>query len=644
MRRSNPVSAYCQAHICFLLGLAAICLGALPYILLGTNAIVTYTDQLDGELLAYIYKARYLFSGNTIPPFMGGMPKTALTPPAPLSVLLFLPGHYYAALIIMQTAGMVVGYVGLYLLAMKCCKNRWAATIAAVLFAYLHLLPVYGFSQFGIPLLIWLNLEMREGRHKKAGLVYAIVFALNSSLVLIGYVVLCLLLAALIYEKVKGKNVGWQLITWSAMLTAYVLTNWRLLAGILGMSAGGVSHKSAYVLQVGDFWSLLWENFSSGRDHYVSHNMLILIAALCVLFVYYVGRYGRRWQVPRAVDGVLKRLKMSPKAGDSALKICGMTAWEGDSALKICKMTAWEGDSALKICKMTAWEGDSAIREKLSRLICLLLALNGALALVAALWNSAAGVFLRERLSIFGTIQLTRVMWLAPTLWYLLLAVLIAFVFIPTDTAIEQLLRIMNMVIILWATLLTAFLLFMAGNLKLNLQTLINPAYNAISYSDFYALGLMEAAEAYIHDNNNLSPAEYRVASLGINPAAASYGGFYTLDGYSNNYPLAYKKDFRRIIAAELDKNEIIKRYFDYWGNRCYLFLAAHDSMVPKGDVVFQNLALDMATFQEMGGRFLLSAAPIESADEMKLSLIRTEPFETKDSYYRIYVYEVRLK
>ena len=78
-------------NIPFLLGLAAVCLGALPYILLGTNAIVTFTDQLDGEMLAYIYRARYLFDGNTLPPFMGGMPKTALTPPAPLSVLLFCP-------------------------------------------------------------------------------------------------------------------------------------------------------------------------------------------------------------------------------------------------------------------------------------------------------------------------------------------------------------------------------------------------------------------------------------------------------------------------------------------------------------------------------------------------------------------------
>ena len=641
MRRSNPVIAYCQAHISFLLGLAAVCLGLLPYIIMGTNAIVTYTDQLDGELLAYIYQARYLFSGDTIPPFMGGMPKTALTPPAPLSVLLFLSGHYYAALILMQTMGMVLGYVGLYLLALKLTKNRWAATITAVLFAYLPLLPIYGFSQFGIPLLIWFYLEMRGGQCKKAGLVYAIVFALNSSLVLIGYVVLLLLLAALIYEKIKGQKVGWLLLTWSGMLMAYVLTSWRLLAELLGMSAGGISHKSAYMFQAGDFWPLLWENFNAGRDHYVSHNIVIPIAALFVLFVYFVGRFCRRWQVPR-VDAVLSKLKMMPGGEQCMLEENEKGCHCGPSAKrKMDPQSPYSGDSALKHCGMTEGVGDFALRERLVRLICLLLALNLALSLVAALWNSAPGIFLRERLSIFGTIQLTRIMWLAPPLWYLLLAVLIAFVFIPTPTAMEQLLRIINMVVILWATLLTAFLLFMAGNLKLNLQSMINPSYNVISYSDFYALDPMAAAQVYIREYSHLSPAEYRVASLGINPAAAAYGGFYTLDGYSNNYPLAYKEDFRRIIAGELDKNENNKRYFDYWGNRCYVLLAAHDSIVPKGDVVFQNLALDMAAFQEMGGRFLLSAAPIANADELMLSLIRAEPFETPDSYYCIYLYKV---
>ena len=41
----------------------------------------------------------------------------------------------------------------------------------------------------------------------------------------------------------------------------------------------------------------------------------------------------------------------------------------------------------------------------------------------------------------------------------------------------------------------------------------------------------------------------YRVAHLGISPAPALMHGFYTVDGYSNNYPLEYKHRFREVIA-----------------------------------------------------------------------------------------------
>lgn len=46
----------------------------------------------------------------------------------------------------------------------------------------------------------------------------------------------------------------------------------------------------------------------------------------------------------------------------------------------------------------------------------------------------------------------------------------------------------------------------------------------------------------------------YRVAHLGISPAPSLMHGFYTVDGYSNNYSLEYKHRFREVIAAELEK------------------------------------------------------------------------------------------
>ena len=74
----------------FFFGFVILFLSLIPTLLLGTDSIVHYHDQLDGEIIAYIYQAKYLFSDqDIIPEFLNGVGKTALTPPAPLAVLLF---------------------------------------------------------------------------------------------------------------------------------------------------------------------------------------------------------------------------------------------------------------------------------------------------------------------------------------------------------------------------------------------------------------------------------------------------------------------------------------------------------------------------------------------------------------------------
>lgn len=89
-----------------------------------------------------------------------------------------------------------------------------------------------------------------------------------------------------------------------------------------------------------------------------------------------------------------------------------------------------------------------------------------------------------------------------------------------------------------------------------------------ISWESWFAEDLMQE----IDDAIGRDKSTYRVAHLGISPAPSLMHGFYTVDGYSNNYPLEYKHRFREVIAAELEKNEEVRVYFDLWGNRCYLF------------------------------------------------------------------------
>lgn len=154
---------------------------------------------------------------------------------------------------------------------------------------------------------------------------------------------------------------------------------------------------------------------------------------------------------------------------------------------------------------------------------------------------------------------------------------------------------------------------------------------------EFYAEDLFEEIKEHIGQE----PKDYRVASIGIHPAVSQYNGFYTLDTYNNFYPLTYKHQFRKIIETELTKNKTIRKYFDQWGGRCYIFTAQLGKryMIKKDSKrKFKNLQINTAVFKEMGGRYILSALPITNAEELQLTLDKI--FESKSSAWKIYLYK----
>ncbi|MCM3765915.1 DUF6044 family protein [Neobacillus niacini] len=160
---------------------------------------------------------------------------------------------------------------------------------------------------------------------------------------------------------------------------------------------------------------------------------------------------------------------------------------------------------------------------------------------------------------------------------------------------------------------------------------------NKPSVKEFYAEELFTEIKNHIA----LPPEEYRVASIGLHPAIAQYNGFYTLDTYNNFYPLSYKHQFRKIIEKELVKNKAIRKYFDQWGGRCYLFTAQLGKryMIKKDSKRrLKNLELNTDVFKEMGGRYIFSALPIDNAAENQLTLERV--FQSKTSAWKVYLYK----
>ncbi|MBR1854662.1 MAG: hypothetical protein IJ794_16210 [Lachnospiraceae bacterium] len=641
------------------LGLGIELLLLLPCMILGENAIYTYHDQLDGEMIAYLLQAKHLGDGSILPEFMGGAAKTALIPPAPGAVLLFVLFPPLKALCLLQVLGCVTGYAGMYLLVHKKTGNVWAAVVAGILYALVPFLPVYGLSQYGLPLLLWCVLTVRDGDHGMAEkscavreddggaagapcgtaddpcgemaektrtvaatrrkymccIGYGILFALNSSLVLDGFAVLAVLAVWCVADWIRHKRFPAAMVGMGVAMTGvYMITNLSLLAQVLGIGGTEVSHKAEYVLAAESFWTGVREAFLYGGQHSIDHHGGILILAVAVLCGGAVRAFGA------GQKGKAGRL---PEGGPDRTGKAGRL------------LIARSGCGGVILACMGC---------------------NLLFASISALWNSSLGIALRGHMGAAGAFQMDRFLWLSPCLWYLTFGCLAAYAFEraglrglagQTKKAADRTRQTLLTAVLLLATVAvaggTGLSLFKDSDVKSNLQKLRNPAYSMMSYGDYYAVGVLEQVRDYLKAQTGLTQEEYRVVSLGIDPAAALYHGFYCLDGYSNNYSLAYKHAFRKVIAPALEQSEYLRAYFDDWGNRCYIFGTESPGYytIAKGGFYFQHLELDTVALQELGGNYLLSAAYIANSEELGLKLLQEEPFETPDSYYRIFLYEV---
>lgn len=569
--------------ILFASGFLLVSILFLPWIVLGNEAVVTYHDQLDGEMIAYILQAKHLGEDVILPEFMNGANKTALMPPAPLSVLLFLGGNYELSLFFMQLTGSLTGYVGMFLLARDATGKTIPAVIAGGLYGILPFLPVYGFSQYGLPLLLYCILQLKKGRLFKVSLIYGLIFALNSSLALVGVAVLLtyggMIVVELLTRSAEKKRAMGQGVLWLVLLFGYLLTNLSLLKQVMGIGDTIVSHKVEYTAVAESFLDGWVNGLFYGGQHSQDYH-LTFVAVGTVIIVVSVWKWGIK-------DSV----------------ICtGLWA----------------------------------------------VATNVILALVAALWNSGVGVALKSHFGVLGAFQLDRLLWISPCLWYLFLAcclTLLLRMFSKEEwsrrwTGVTVLCGLLMVV----ALGITGVQILKNSDIKSNIQKLRDSQYPVISYGDYYAIGVYEQVEEFMSNYTGMEQSGYRVVSLGIDPAAALYHGFYCLDGYSNNYSLAYKHDFRKVIEPALQESDYLRAYYDEWGNRCYLFGSECPGYytIEKNGFYFSHLELNTDALRELGGNYLFSAAYIANAQELGLVLLNEEAFETPDSYYRIFVYEVQ--
>ena len=230
--------------------------------------------------------------------------------------------------------------------------------------------------------------------------------------------------------------------------------------------------------------------------------------------------------------------------------------------------------------------------------------------------------------------QMERFYWLYPAGWYLEFAMAFSLGWR------EKIAEVAKFIVLVTVLLPTLLLIKDSSYFYLNVNQINNGSgiTGYISWESYYAEELMQDLEETIGEDTTT----YRVAHLGMNPTPALMHGFYTVDGYSNNYSLEYKHKFRKVLEKELEKNQAAKEYFDAWGSRCYLFngvTGTYYNLKKDSGVIYENLEFDMEALKELGCEYLFSGGEILDYEEMGLEFIGY--YETSESYWGVWLYRI---
>ena len=172
-----------------------------------------------------------------------------------------------------------------------------------------------------------------------------------------------------------------------------------------------------------------------------------------------------------------------------------------------------------------------------------------------------------------------------------------------------------------------------------------NKKMKMYNYAQFFEKDLMKEVKDYINKPQN----EYKVVSVGMNPAVALFNGFYCLDGYFTNYRLDYKHQFKKVIIKELEKYEGYYDYYETWGSRVYLPVsefskeesysfrpADYPSYYERYDSI-KHLDIDFPLLYKMGARYIFSMFRIDNAKNIKLEKV----FTSKLTGRKLYLYSI---
>lgn len=556
-------------------------LSMLPFFIMGEKSIITYNDQLDGEMITYILNAKHLFEGlDTYPELMNGIPSAGMMSPAPLFVFLFKVFPPFVCFMIMTAVTRISAFLSTYFFGSAFVKKKWIPFAAGVAFMMMPYYPVYGLCIPGLAFvwfaLVILSKDSPRFRHMLAAYALIILYALTSSLALVGFgVVITLALLTLVTAFKSGLKALRIAAAEILLLVSYTLSNMPLVRQLLGKGYEFVSNKSETLISSRSALDIL-KSYILGGDPYTAcfQKIIICFAIVSIVLAFIFFKEKKKF------------VKENKPLFYTILFIT----------------------------------------------ITYVLLVVYSSSFVTGLRNQSTGML--------HDFNFIRIAWMLPPAFMFLL-VLSADLLVETfEKKEKKVLSILtSVIIILVIAAIFSLASFNNDSKTTTMRMLKGSEYKQISFGQFYSKELFDEAERVIGKDRK----DFKVISMGLTPASAAYNGFNCLDAYSNNYDVNYKHEFREIIENELSKSDYYRGYFDDWGNRCYIYLASYKTGINAYfyNITFYEIDINFKKAKEMGADYVISASAIDGYEERGLKLLTAEPISSEDCWYKLYVYEI---
>lgn len=550
----------------------------IPYLILAENSIITYHDQLDGEIFTYILGAKYLFTGiDTYPELMNGLRSNGLVPPAPAMILFFKLFKPYTAYVISKIFICFVSLFFIYLLLNELGVKPIVSIGCSVTFSLLPFYMVYGLCIPGLPMLVYSFIRLRQNSKDIVAYVLIAFYGINSSLSLIGYGIIISLGFYVLYLIISRQKVLGTIIGSGILCVCYMLENINLVKQLLGIGEPFISHKSEIIRYANPFLDSMSTILFDGVTYTESKQLFFIPIIIIAVILALVDKYSKQPNV--RIRSLIKKLSISL----ILLVIYSML------------YSFISGDIFTNIV------------------------------------NSTTGAL--------HDFDLSRFSWIMPVFWYMALGLSVSIVI--EFFANNRFLHGLSITACVVSLSLTAFAALYSNDLKFNIIKLLHHNdYYMMTWDQFYAEDLFEEVDKLIgKDKTEYKVVSYGIYPAAATYNGFYCLDAYS-NNYDVNYKHEFRKIIEPALNESDYLTEWYDKWGNRCyivqpeTNNYFTF---EKRWTPYIDTL--NLNLD--ALRDMGCEYIISASYVINPGECGLTLLNPDevPIQSGNSWYRLWVY-----